>query len=129
MCVVCGVVPVWRVKEILVVNTNNITAITTRGITRRPRIFSRVVVTDHARSGYSTVIGTVNGPTVGATHISTSDIRRLMSLLGDCGPSVIVGLTLPCRSLAVVRTYLRANYGCLSATGCRPGSMTRFRCD
>lgn len=92
-------------------------------------MFASVVVTDHAGSGYSTVMGTVNGPTVGATRMSTSGMSRLMTLFGDFGPRVIVGMTLPCRSLAVVRTYLGTKIGCLSATGCRPGSRTRFRCD
>lgn len=120
------------VDEMLVVNTNNITAITTFGVIRGRSIFARFVVTDHHGRGYSGLIGSVRtgncGVSVRATRISTSSIRRLGTLFGDCGPRLIVGLTLPCRSLAVVSTYLTYNYGCVSATGCRPGSRTRFRC-
>ncbi len=107
----------------VVVNYNNITNITVTGYYRGDRIFARVVVTDHAISGYRTLTRGLHpaaGAVVAATGISTSGIRRLATLVGTCGPITILGITLPCRSLAVVSTYLGTNIRCVSATGCRP---------
>lgn len=116
-------------RHMLVVNTNNMNGIITRGYIRGRTIFSRMLLTAHAGTGTSTVTTQVGSPHLSATAISTSGITRAIRLVHTFGPTVIVGITLPCRSLRLVRTYLRTKIRCLSATGCRPPSITGFRCD
>lgn len=113
------------VDELLMVKYNKMTSITVHGYYRGDSIFARVVVTDEAGRGYSTLgrgVRDAAGAGVRATGMSTSGTTRITRLVETCGPSTILGITLPCRSLAVVSTYLRTNTSCVSATGCRTRS-------